>query len=245
MATLLSVRTQVRNRLRLSTQDPLFTDAVINRQISLAYSGVTTAQPNGWWWQHTEQTIQNGNAQVDAFPVRLATPDNSRVIRKVYSVFVSMDGVYWLRVDTRERTDQIRLAGGRRVADGIPLSWTPMTLPQTVAGNRSQIAIVFDPPLPALYWVRFIGVADPPDVTADGDVLVGIPNMLVGMVIDTAVAALATQRRAVGVPWSRRRLAFEKNIAQASADGWLHDARVYFATAVAGAGYATQNSRHG
>lgn len=243
--TLVEIRTRVRERAHLSSNDPMFSDSVLNRRINIAYGDVLTGvQPNGWWWQHIEQTLQNtSGGDLAQMPVILATPDNTRSIRKVGSVFASIDGNYWMPVAQRERSDQVRLAGGRRVADGLPLSWSALPSPTTVAGNRRQLVLVFDPPLAALTFVRFQCVVDPADLTADGSVLVGIPPILADLVVEAAVNPLIRQKRSVGVITSRRRFATELSIAGNALTEWMHAARVYFNSAAAGAGYGVVHDR--
>lgn len=463
--TLAEMRTRVRERVRLSTNDPLFTDAVVNRHINIAYGNFLSVQPDGWWWQRNEQTIQNGALERVYFPVALATPDGTRLIRKVHSVFVSLDGDYWLPVAQRERQDQIRLAGGRRVADGIPLSWaavpnvdyaaptlvpdelvaydldettgtvatdrsgggndgtyegvvtlgqpslrpdaagfatriaggtanrirsgavfplavytagagiaaivkvtalptavgerlaflgndatgvgfglylnpagtfnfqwiglgpgfsgwssgigapvvlgttyrlygqyngtrgqlfvnevlseqnTPTTDPTNVlAGSRfvvgreispstsaivtiddafayavpltpeqiaarysprSDLALVFDPPLPAGAYVRYICVAGAAPLTADGSFLYGLPPMLADAVVEAAVTSIVRQQRGATSAAARRRYLSELALASDASDGWIRAARTYMNSPAAGPGYATQLDRMG
>lgn len=243
--TLIEMRTRVRERGHFSANDPMFTDSIVNRRINIAYGDVLSGvQPNGWWWQHVEVTLQNtSGGDLALMPVVLATPDNTRTIRRVHAVFASTDNDYWMPVPQRERTDQIRLAGGRRTADGIPLAWSALASPTTVAGVRRQMAIAFGTPLPALMYVRFQCVVDAADLTADGSVLVGIPPILADLVVENAVVALVRQKRNVGVITSRRRFATELSIAGQALDGWMKDARRYFNSAAAGPGYGELHDR--
>lgn len=243
--TLLEMRTRVRERMHASINDPMFTDSVVNRRINIAYGDVLSGvQPNGWWWQQVEQTLQNtSGADMAQMPVVLATPDNARSIRKVYSVFASTDNDYWMPVAQRERTDQVRLAGGVRAANGLPLSWSALPSPTTVAGQRRQLVLVFDTPLANLTFVRFQCVVDAADLTGDGSVLVGIPPILADLVVEAAVVALIRQKRSVGVITSRRRFATELSISGSALDGWMKDARRYMNSAAAGAGYGELHDR--
>lgn len=243
VATLLDLRTAVRERVRLSANDPMFPDDRINRAINIAYNNVTCIEPNGWWWQHCEETVQNGVTDVDQFPVHLATPDNARLIRKVQCVFCSLDGNYWLPIPPRERTDQVRLAGGRRSSDGLPLSWNVLTAPSTIAGVKSAIALLFDPPLPAGAWVRFIANVFAADLTVDGSTLAGVPNILEDAIVENACMALIRQKRTVGVVTTRKRYATELTVTTQAAAEWVKAARIYFNTAAAGPGYSTIRAR--
>lgn len=241
--TLAGLRALVRERQFLSANDPMFPDARINRYINLAINDVTTAQTDAWWWQHIEQDVQNGASDTATFGVHLATPDNARLIRKVFSVFVSLDGSYWLPVPQRERTDQVRLAGGQRAANGIPLSYSVLTVAQTVAGAKSNVALVFDPPLPAGAWVRFICAAMCADLTSDGAQLVGVPPILTDLVVESAVLRCLKQRRAIGSLTARRRYATELSIVTKTVDEWMRATRLYFTAPAAGASYATTMAR--
>lgn len=238
--TLATLRALVRERLFLSAFDPMFPDTKVNRYINIAISDVTSMQPDGWWWQHVEQDVQNGASAVAAFGVHLSTPDNARLIRKVRNVFCSLDGAYWLPIPERGRTDAVRLAGGQRVANGdLPLAWTAQAVAQTISGVKSNIALIFDPPLPASMWVRFIAVVMPKDLAADGDTLVGVPPILTDLVVEKAVVRCLVQRRAVGSLTSRRRYATELSIAQSAVKEWEQAARLYFASPAAGPAYTT------
>lgn len=237
--TLVDLRTMVRERLRLSSQDPMFPDATVNRQINIAYGNITSVEPNGWWFQHVEETVVNGAAEAPTFPVHLATPNNARLIRKVMYVFVSLDGNYWLPVPRRERTDQIRLAGGRRAADGIPLCWSVLTQPTTISTVKSSIALVFDPPLPGLASVRFGCSVGPPDLTVDASQLQGVPALFVDPIVEGAVTALLRQRRGAAGAAARRALKLELVTAKTAYDEWVRALRVYFNTPAAGPGYTT------
>lgn len=238
--TLAGLRGLVRERLFLSANDPMFPDLVVNRHINLAYSSVTGWPiADGWWWQHIEQDLQNGATDAATFGVHLTTPDNTRLIRKVFNVFGSLDGSYWLPIPQRERTDQVRLAGGQRASNGLPASWSAIPLPQTIGGVKSNIALVFDPPLPPNAFVRFICTAQNADLTADGSQLVGVPPLLTDLVVENAVLRCLKQRRAVGSLTSRRRYATELSITTKTVQEWEKAARVYFNSPAAGPGQAT------
>lgn len=243
VATLASVRSAVRARLRVSANDPMFPDNTVNRAINIAYRNLLTCQPDGWWWQHVEEQQQNGSTDVSTVPIILTTPDNARLIRKVEHVFCSIDGNYWLPVHPRERTDQIRLAGGRRSSDGIPLSWSVIPQPSNVGGHKASIAFVFDPLLPALFFIRYVCNVFAADLAADGDTLYGLPGLLVDAVVENAVVALVRQKRNVGVVTTRRRYATELTISTQAATEWTKAARIYFNTPAAGAGTTTIRAR--
>lgn len=239
------MRTRVRERMHASSNDPMFTDPVVNRRINLAYGDVLSGvQPNGWWWQQVEQTLQNtSGGDLAQMPVVLATPDNTRSVRKVFSVFASIDNDYWMPVAQRERTDQVRLAGGVRAANGLPLSWSALPSPTTVGGVRRQLVLVFDTPLANLTFVRFQCVVDAADLTADSSVLVGIPPILADLVVENAVVALMRQKRMTGPVTSRRQYATALSIASNAAGDWMKDARRYMNSAAAGAGYGELHDR--
>lgn len=239
VTTLADLRTASRERARISANDPMYPDQVVDRQLNIAYNALTCVEPNGWWWQHVEETIQNGATDAATFPLRLGTPDNARLVRKVLYVFVSLDGNYWLPVPNRERQDQIRLAGGRRVADGIPLSWSPLNQPQTVSGVKSNVSIVFDPPLPALAWVRYGVNAFAADLVNGAAQVVGWPQLLMDAITERAVCALMRQKRVGATAKAARAAANEMTVAKDAADGWVKAARIYFNTAAAGPGYTT------
>lgn len=239
------MRTRVRERAHFSANDPMLSDPIVNRRINIAYGDVlSSTQPSGWWWQTIEQTLQNtSGADMAQMPVILATPDNTRSIRKVASVFASIDNDYWLPIPQRDRADQVRLAGGRRAADGLPLSWAALPSPTTVGGNRRQLVLVFDPPLANLTYVRFQCVVDPADLTSDASVLVGCPPILADLVVETAAVALIRQRRNTGPVTSRRQYATKLTVATKALAGWTKDARRYFTSAAAGAGYGELHDR--
>lgn len=243
--TLVELRTRVRERGHFSANDPMFSDSVVNRRINIAYGDVLSGtQPNGWWWQHAEVTLQNtSGGDLALMPVVLPTPDNARTIRKVHAVFCGTDNDYWTPVPQRERSDQIRLAGGRRTGDGIPLAWSVVPSPTTVGGVRRQIVLAFDTPLPNLMYVRFQCVVDAADFTSDASVAVGIPPVLAELIVESVVVALIRQKRNVGVITSRRRFATELSIAGQALDGWMKDARRYFSSAAAGAGSGELHER--
>ncbi len=245
--TLAELRARVRERCHISANDPMFPDAIINRRLNLAYGDMTaTVQPDGWWWQHVERDYQNvsGADQPTVF-VQTNPPDNTRSVRKVYSVFGGIDGVYWLPIPPRERQDAIRLAGGQRASNGaIPLCYSVKPLMQGDGlGNRTQLALQLDPPLPNLAYLRFMMVVYPADFTADGTFAIGLPSILADLIVEQAVIAVLRQKRTVGTVTTRRRYATELSIAKEAAKEWLKAARVFMNSSTAGPGYVTQRDR--
>lgn len=245
--TLAELRARVRERCHISAVDPLFTDSIINRRINIGYGDLLSAvQPDGWWWQHVERDYQNvsGADQATVF-VQTNPVDNARSVRKVYSVFGGTDGVYWLPIPPRERQDSIRLAGGQRVSNGaIPLSYAVKPLMQGDGlGNRTQLALQLDPPLPNLAFLRWMMVVYPADFTADGTFAIGLPSIFADIVVEMAVVAVLRQKRTVGTVTTRRRYATELSIAKQAVDEWVKAARIFMNSASAGPGYLTQRDR--
>lgn len=232
--TLADLRARVRELLDLSTNDPLFTDAIIDRQLNLAYRKVLRAQPNGWWWQHVEITVTTA-AETALLPVQLPVPDDTRMISKAYAVFGSLDANYFLPIAQRERTDQVRLSGGG-AANGLPLSWAVVADVGHDGAHRHQIALSFEPPLPAGASVRYIVVLGPADLTVEGSIAGGIPAVLVDALVEYANVALARQQRLGPSAAARRKYTTTLSLLMASAEERLHNARVAFDRPYEGAG---------
>lgn len=228
-----TIRNAVRNRADISLFDPMFDDDNLNRQINMAYRRIQRVQPDGWWFQHGEFTRQNGNTATNLFDVLLTTPNDARMIRKVYAVCVSLDNAYYQVIPPRERTDQLRLSGGR-TTDGFPMSWRPISaVGWTAGGNRRQLQIAFEPPLPALAWVKYIGVVDQADLDEDADTALGLPTMMTDLIVEQTVAVLTRQRkRSTGT----RARASELSLVQGAAEEWMLAARRYFDAPYAGTG---------
>jgi hypothetical protein len=138
----------------------------------------------------------------------------------------------WLNTTT---THGVRMQGSGQRID----NWTASSVPQPGVTPRRQLAIAFEPSLPAGAWVKCIAVADAPDLVADADQMVGLPPMMTDVVVDMAAAALTRQRRRVG---GTRTRASEMALVQNSADDWLRAARLYFDAPYSGTGYPMLHS---
>src|SRR4029077_16925603 len=115
----------------------------------------------------------------------------------------------------------------------------------TAGGAKRQLVIVFDPPLPNLAYVRYMGVIDPADLTGDGDSIGGLPPLISQMVVEAAVVKLLGQQRSVGRLSTRRRYITKVSVAKDAVAGWQRAARIYFNSPAAGPGYATNRDRRG
>lgn len=235
--TLAQLRTLVRQRVRLSANDPNMGDETINRAISMAMGDIAGDRPNGWWFQRYEVTKKNTAGDLAVLPVHLATPDPTRIIQQLSYVWTSADGDYWTRIDQRTRPDAIRAAGGRMVAAGTPGSWGQVRVP-VAGGVRNQLGVAFDPPLPNNYWTRIGLVVGPGEFVADTDHLVWLPAQFMGVVIERASTKLSRQRRKVGQLTSRRRYITEVTMDASACDEGLKALRLWWDTPYSGPSYA-------
>lgn len=232
--TLAALRDRVRHRANISANDPRFPDNTVNRAISMAVNRVGHARPNGWWFDRYEKQYQNTTgADLDVMPLTLA--DRTRTVQKLGYVFVSLDGNYWVPVPERERTDAIRVSGGRTASGGIPWSWSVVRV-SVDTGQRNQLGVVFDPPLPPLASVRVGLIVGAGVFTADSDPMVWLMPPMAGAVVELAAATIARQKRNTG-PLTRRYRPSEQSIAQQAADGWLVALRAYYDRPYSGAGH--------
>lgn len=240
--SLAQLRAAVRGRIHLSPNDPAFGDQVVNRAVSMAMGDVANADPNGWWFQRFELTAQNTAGDVSVFPVNMI--DRARTVEKIHTVFVSLDGNYWLQVDQHTVRDSVLTAGGRTAAAGIPVSWAQQRLPITSGPTQhNDMGVRFAPQLPNGAWVRCEVAVGPADFVDDADLMDGLPFQFAGAVIEGAALKLARQQRKQGVLTSRRRTITAATMCQSAYQDWLKILRAWFDRPYAGPGYPTERDR--
>lgn len=238
--TLLTLRTQVRARLNISANDRQFPDEVVNRAISQACNNVASDQPNGWWFNRVEITT---NVTVDTPSLPVVATDTTRDVEKIGEyLYGSLDGDFWTPIPRYEHLDGIRATGGAVVARGLPNSWNVVRITRS-ASHRAQLAITFDPPLPAGASVRFAAVIGPADFVDDTSRAGGLFLPFMGAIIEGACQVLARQRREQGVLTSHRRYITAAAMAQGANAAWLKALRTWFATPHSGPSHADRRWR--
>lgn len=243
--TLVQLRTAVRDRVHVSAIDPRFNDNVVNRSIQQAYDEVCTSQPKGWWFQRQELTFQVTTGDAAVVPINLdhtSAPDRSRNIQQLGYCFVSLDGNYWVPVRRRSRTDALRSSGGVLAPLDVPVSWGVQRLPAS-GGQRNQLAVVFDPPLPNLSWVRVGAVVANSQFINDTDQMVDLPAQFYGAVTERASSRLVRVRREVGNLIGRRRYITAATLCDTSYQGWMVALKKWWDKPYTGSGYGLQHWR--
>lgn len=233
--SLTTLRARVRNRAAIKATDPRFPDQTVNRAINMAVGDVSAIRPNGFWFQHFEQRQQNVSGPQAIVPVHLA--DRTRTVEKLSYVFASLDNNYWLPVRQRARHDAIDYSNGMTAAAGIPSSWGAVRV-STSGGQRNQLGIQFDQPLPDQAWLRVGFVVGAGQFTADGDLMVWLMPQMVGVVIERAAETLTRQKRKQGVLTTRRKFITANALCKEAADEWERALSMWYAKAYSGPGVA-------
>lgn len=236
-AQLQTLRARVRDRISASGSDPMFADSIVDRQINMAVRKIERAQPDGWWFQHQEFTSSFASpTPVEIYQIAAF----QGLIRKIYSVFLSLDGSYWMPIEERAtRTDQVRMSGGSAPLspDGYPLSWHLVPL---MNDDLAQWGIAFSPSAPGSAHIKYIAVTDQIDMVNDVDPLTALPNLIGDLVVEFAANALIRQKRSVGTITVRRRFATLATVTDQAAEEWLKAARLYLDAGYSGPGYPSQ-----